>query len=74
MTAFNLDFYTDVQDLSYLQDYLNKDARAAKYRCVFIFFKGIGMSCYLPILVLYHLVWKPIYKLIILRIGMGIHG
>jgi len=30
--AFNLDFYTDVQDLSYLQDYLNKDPRAAKYR------------------------------------------
>lgn len=30
--AFNLDFYTDVQDLSYLQDQLDQDPRAAKYR------------------------------------------
>ena len=76
MTAFNLDFYTDVQDLSYLQDYLNKDPRAAKYR-YFNIFKGIGMSSYLLILVIYHLAWKPIYKLIILWMWMGmwvIHG
>uniref|UniRef100_A0A1J3EFV5 GPN-loop GTPase 2 n=1 Tax=Noccaea caerulescens TaxID=107243 RepID=A0A1J3EFV5_NOCCA len=30
--AFNLDFYTDVQDLSYLQHHLNQDPRSAKYR------------------------------------------
>ncbi|XP_054819324.1 GPN-loop GTPase QQT1 isoform X2 [Prosopis cineraria] len=30
--AFNLDFYTDVQDLSYLQRHLDQDPRAAKYR------------------------------------------
>ncbi|CAN0905703.1 GPN-loop GTPase QQT1 [Linum grandiflorum] len=30
--AFNLDFYTDVQDLSYLQHHLEQDPRAAKYR------------------------------------------
>lgn len=30
--AFNLDFYTDVQDLSYLQGYLDSDPRSAKYR------------------------------------------
>ncbi|XP_075516885.1 GPN-loop GTPase QQT1 [Primulina tabacum] len=30
--AFNLDFYTDVQDLSYLQHYLNQDPRSAKYK------------------------------------------
>ncbi|KAG6747614.1 hypothetical protein POTOM_047503 [Populus tomentosa] len=30
--AFNLDFYTDVQDLSYLQHQLDQDPRAAKYR------------------------------------------
>lgn len=30
--AFNLDFYTDVQDLSYLQEYLDRDPRSAKYR------------------------------------------
>lgn len=30
--AFNLDFYTDVQDLSYIQDTLDKDPRSAKYR------------------------------------------
>ncbi|KAB5526593.1 hypothetical protein DKX38_020440 [Salix brachista] len=30
--AFNLDFYTDVQDLSYLQHHLDQDPRAAKYR------------------------------------------
>lgn len=64
MTAFNLDFYTDVQDLSYLQEYLNKDPRAAKYRYDFNFCKGIGMSSY-------NLAWKPIYKLIILRMGIG---
>ncbi|GAB2269645.1 GPN-loop GTPase qqt1 [Dionaea muscipula] len=29
---FNLDFYTDVQDLSYLQYSLDRDPRAAKYR------------------------------------------
>ncbi|GAB2292444.1 hypothetical protein Dimus_026684 [Dionaea muscipula] len=29
---FNLDFYTDVQDLSYLQYSLDQDPRAAKYR------------------------------------------
>ena len=28
---FNLDFYTEVQDLSYLQYELHKDARSAKY-------------------------------------------
>lgn len=32
LTAFNLDFYTDVQDLSYLQEYLDNDPRSAKYR------------------------------------------
>ncbi|WVZ19785.1 hypothetical protein V8G54_007107 [Vigna mungo] len=31
--AFNLDFYTDVQDLSYLQHHLDQDPRSAKYRC-----------------------------------------
>ncbi|BBN11693.1 GPN-loop GTPase [Marchantia polymorpha subsp. ruderalis] len=30
--AFNLDFYTDVQDLQYLQYHLSEDARSAKYR------------------------------------------
>ncbi|XP_047267081.1 GPN-loop GTPase QQT1 isoform X2 [Capsicum annuum] len=30
--AFNLDFYTDVQDLSYLQNALSQDPRSAKYR------------------------------------------
>ncbi|XP_075511863.1 GPN-loop GTPase QQT1-like isoform X2 [Primulina tabacum] len=30
--AFNLDFYTDVQDLSYLQHYLDQDPRSAKYK------------------------------------------
>lgn len=30
--AFNLDFYTDVQDLSYLQSHLDQDPRFAKYR------------------------------------------
>ncbi|GAB4852356.1 GPN-loop GTPase qqt1 [Ancistrocladus abbreviatus] len=30
--AFNLDFYTDVEDLSYLQYSLDQDPRAAKYR------------------------------------------
>ncbi|CAM8945732.1 unnamed protein product [Rhodiola kirilowii] len=30
--AFNLDFYTDVQDLSYLQYHLDQDPRSAKYR------------------------------------------
>ncbi|KAG0582050.1 hypothetical protein M758_3G029100 [Ceratodon purpureus] len=29
---FNLEFYTDVQDLSYLQEYLDRDPRSAKYR------------------------------------------
>ncbi|KAM0916942.1 hypothetical protein ACQ4PT_009933 [Festuca glaucescens] len=31
-SAFNLDFYTDVQDLSYLQYHLDQDPRSAKYR------------------------------------------
>ncbi|KAL6634169.1 hypothetical protein ACP70R_026840 [Stipagrostis hirtigluma subsp. patula] len=30
--AFNLDFYTDVQDLSYLQYHLGQDPHSAKYR------------------------------------------
>uniref|UniRef100_A0A803PZF4 GPN-loop GTPase 2 n=1 Tax=Cannabis sativa TaxID=3483 RepID=A0A803PZF4_CANSA len=30
--AFNLDFYTDVLDLSYLQHHLDQDPRSAKYR------------------------------------------
>ncbi|KAG0514950.1 hypothetical protein BDA96_10G237400 [Sorghum bicolor] len=30
--SFNLDFYTDVQDLSYLQYHLEQDPRSAKYR------------------------------------------
>ncbi|KAL6553739.1 GPN-loop GTPase qqt1 [Orobanche minor] len=30
--AFNLDFYTDAQDLSYLQYHLDQDPRYAKYR------------------------------------------
>jgi hypothetical protein len=30
-TAFNLDFYTEVQDLSYLQDELEKDPRQRRY-------------------------------------------
>ncbi|XP_065878944.1 GPN-loop GTPase QQT1 isoform X2 [Euphorbia lathyris] len=30
--AFNLDFYTDVQDLSYLQHHFDQDPRSAKYR------------------------------------------
>ncbi|XVF39797.1 hypothetical protein PTKIN_Ptkin01aG0061300 [Pterospermum kingtungense] len=30
--AFNLDFYTDVQDLSYLQHHLDQDPHSAKYR------------------------------------------
>ncbi|XP_073003418.1 GPN-loop GTPase QQT1 isoform X1 [Typha latifolia] len=29
--AFNLDFYTDVEDLSYLQRHLDQDPRSAKY-------------------------------------------
>jgi len=33
IAAFNLDFYTDVQDLSYLQHHLDQDPRSAKYRC-----------------------------------------
>uniref|UniRef100_A0A453FDT1 GPN-loop GTPase 2 n=1 Tax=Aegilops tauschii subsp. strangulata TaxID=200361 RepID=A0A453FDT1_AEGTS len=32
LSAFNLDFYTDVQDLSYLQYHLDQDPRSAKYR------------------------------------------
>lgn len=32
--AFNLDFYTDVQDLSYLQHHLEQDPRSAKYRWI----------------------------------------
>ncbi|XP_073053031.1 GPN-loop GTPase QQT1 [Primulina eburnea] len=32
--AFNLDFYTDVQDLSYLQHSLNQDPRSAKYKAL----------------------------------------
>ncbi|PQP92647.1 GPN-loop GTPase 2 [Prunus yedoensis var. nudiflora] len=31
--AFNLDFYTDVENLSYLQYSLDQDPRSAKYRC-----------------------------------------
>ncbi|KAG8491959.1 hypothetical protein CXB51_015256 [Gossypium anomalum] len=30
--SFNLDFYTDVQDLSYLQHHLDQDPRSAKFR------------------------------------------
>ncbi|CAA7396736.1 unnamed protein product [Spirodela intermedia] len=30
--AFNLEYYTDVQDLSYLQYHLDQDPRSAKYR------------------------------------------
>nr|KAJ0209873.1 hypothetical protein LSAT_V11C400219160 [Lactuca sativa] len=30
--AFNLDFYMDVQDLSYLQHHLDQDPRSSKYR------------------------------------------
>ncbi|EHA8589652.1 GPN-loop GTPase QQT1 [Cocos nucifera] len=30
--AYNLEFYTDVQDLSYLQNHLDQDPRSAKYR------------------------------------------
>nr|POF15131.1 gpn-loop gtpase 2 [Quercus suber] len=30
--AFNLDFYTDVEDLSYLQHHLDQDPRSVKYR------------------------------------------
>ncbi|CAN1274522.1 GPN-loop GTPase QQT1 [Linum perenne] len=30
--AFNLDFYTDVHDLSYLQHHIEQDPRSAKYR------------------------------------------
>ncbi|KAG8071021.1 hypothetical protein GUJ93_ZPchr0006g44769 [Zizania palustris] len=30
--AFNLNFYTDVEDLSYLQHHLDQDPRSAKYR------------------------------------------
>jgi hypothetical protein len=30
--AFNLNFYTDVEDLSYLQRHLDQDPRSAKYR------------------------------------------
>ncbi|KAK1433148.1 hypothetical protein QVD17_10054 [Tagetes erecta] len=30
--AFNLDFYTDVEDLSYLQHHLDQDPRSSKYR------------------------------------------
>ncbi|KAK4602383.1 hypothetical protein RGQ29_011436 [Quercus rubra] len=30
--AFNLDFYTDVEDLSYLQHHLDQDPRFARYR------------------------------------------
>ncbi len=36
--AFNLDFYTDVQDLSYLQHLLDQDPRSAKYRSVIAMF------------------------------------
>ncbi|KAG6438094.1 hypothetical protein SASPL_103030 [Salvia splendens] len=34
--AFNLDFYTDAHDLSYLQHHLDQDPRSAKYRHVYI--------------------------------------
>ncbi|KAJ6685994.1 GPN-LOOP GTPASE 2 [Salix purpurea] len=34
--AFNLHFYTDVQDLSYLQHHLDQDPRAAKYRFILL--------------------------------------
>ncbi|KAL8059705.1 hypothetical protein ABFX02_03G104300 [Erythranthe guttata] len=33
--AFNLDFYTDVQDLNYLQHHLGQDPRYAKYSLLF---------------------------------------
>lgn len=44
--AFNLDFYTDAQYLSYLQHHLDQDPRAAKHWSLFIesipeFFKPI---------------------------------
>jgi hypothetical protein len=32
LAAFNLNFYTDVEDLSYLQRHLDQDPRSAKYR------------------------------------------
>ncbi|EHA8587443.1 hypothetical protein COCNU_scaffold002246G000010 [Cocos nucifera] len=31
--AYNLEFYTDVQDLTYLQNHLDQDPRSAKYGC-----------------------------------------
>ncbi|KAK9213981.1 hypothetical protein WN944_005967 [Citrus x changshan-huyou] len=35
VAAFNLEYYTDVQDLSYLQHALGQDPRSAKYRFEF---------------------------------------
>lgn len=45
LADFNLDFYTDVQDLTYLQHYLDQDPRASKYRylrTVMVYMEGTG--------------------------------
>ncbi|XP_024949934.2 GPN-loop GTPase QQT1-like isoform X3 [Citrus sinensis] len=39
--AFNLEYYTDVQDLSYLQHALGQDPRSAKYRNIDVWFRKI---------------------------------
>lgn len=43
-SAFNLEFYTDVQDLSYLQYHLDQDPRSAKYRYRFLLTPGLFIS------------------------------
>jgi GPN-loop GTPase len=34
LAAYNHEFYTDVQNLSYLQYHLERDPRSAKYRLI----------------------------------------
>ena len=48
LAAFNLEFYTDVQDLSYLQEYLDRDPRSAKYRYFSVLF-SVGFVSHQPL-------------------------
>jgi len=72
-TAYNLEFYTDVEDLSYLQYHLDQDPLSSKYRCFFwpfyISFWGIfGIVC--TLLFLYYRIWSSICVPIIMFIWL----
>ncbi|KAL0332303.1 UNVERIFIED_CONTAM: GPN-loop GTPase QQT1 [Sesamum calycinum] len=54
--AFNLDFYTDVQDLSFLQHHLDQDPRSAKHRYVNSFAWLTSLADYLLFLFLIHVI------------------